>query len=71
MNTMAALVFFLQQNGLTEDEFRKLHQELAAGKKTACGIPWEFTIREGRERALKEGKPLFIYALGGDFLGNG
>lgn len=56
---------------LSIEEFRKLHRELAASTKTACGIPWELTIREGRERALKEGKPLFIYALGGEFFGNG
>lgn len=71
MRILAALVLVLQQGGLTEEEFRKIHEEFHSSKRNAWrSIPWQISISKARELALKEDKPLYIFAPVGNILGS-
>jgi hypothetical protein len=55
--------------GLTDIEFKQLHQELMHGPGTLwLSIPWKTSIREGRELAVKEKKPILYWAVQGHVL---
>ena len=55
--------------GLTDAEFKQLHDELMHGPGTQwLSIPWNTSIREGRELAVKEKKPSLYWAVQGHVL---
>ena len=55
--------------GLTDTEFKQLHDELMHGPGTQwLSIPWKTSIREGRELAVKEKKPILYWAVQGHVL---
>ena len=68
-NFFAALAL---QDGLSIAEFETLHRELRPPKDELWRtIPWQVSIVEGRERAVKEGKPIFVWVASGEPLGCG
>ena len=52
---------------LSADQFNKLHKLIKphAGESRWMEIDWHPTVWEGRQKAAKEGKPLFIWAGSG------
>jgi hypothetical protein len=58
--------------GLSVAQFEKLHRELRPPKDELWrSIPWQVSILEGRERAAREKKPLFVWVASGEPLGCG
>jgi len=47
------------------DHLRKLIRP-QAGEAAWESIPWTFCLLEARKRAAAEGKPLFVWTVGGD-----
>jgi hypothetical protein len=57
---------------LTAVEFERLHRELQPpGDELWRSIPWHVSLLEGRQRAAKERKPLFVWVASGEPLGCG
>lgn len=57
---------------MTLADFKRLHQELQPPKDELWRtIPWQVSILEGRERAAKEMKPIFVWVASGEPLGCG
>ncbi len=57
---------FLLPDGLTVEEFEKLHRQLQPPKDEAWrSIPWRVSLLEARDQAAREQKPLFIWAMDG------
>jgi hypothetical protein len=52
---------------LSDDQFDKLHRLIKpnAGESRWMEIDWHPSVWEGRQKAAKEGKPLFIWAGSG------
>lgn len=68
MNVVAALVVLLQQ-GLSGEEFQKLHKDLAMPREAWLTIPWKVSVQEAREQAFREKKPIFLWSEAGNPLG--
>ena len=55
---------------LTEEEFTRLHKELRPAKdEPYLSIPWKTSLLEAQRVAIKEKKPIFIWAMDGHPLG--
>ncbi len=66
------LALVLLPDGLTVEEFQKLHRELQPSKDEAWrSVPWKIDLLEVRAQAAKEGKPIFIWSMDGNPLGCG
>jgi hypothetical protein len=52
---------------LSADQFDKLHRLIKpqAGESRWMEIDWHPSVWEGRQKAAKEGKPLFLWAASG------
>ncbi|MEC9093837.1 MAG: hypothetical protein VX438_14090 [Planctomycetota bacterium] len=62
--------FGLTKEDLSEDRFRQLHQQLQpAADELWRTIPWKTSLLESQQLAIKEGKPIFIWAMDGHPLG--
>ncbi len=58
--------------GLTPAEFEKLHKELQPPKDELWrSIPWQVSIVEGQQAAVKVKKPIFVWVASGEPLGCG
>jgi hypothetical protein len=67
---LAAL--FLLPDGLTVQEFEKLHRELQPPKDEAwLSIPWKTSLLEARDLAAEQKKPILIWSMDGHPLGCG
>lgn len=67
---LAALV--LLPDGLTVQEFEKLHRELQPPKNEAwLSIPWKTSLLEARDLAAEQKKPILIWSMDGHPLGCG
>ena len=67
---LAALV--LIPDGLTVQEFEKLHKELQPPKDELwLSIPWKTSLLEARELAAAQKKPILIWSMDGHPLGCG
>jgi hypothetical protein len=65
----AALLLSLGQ-AFTDEEFQRLHARLAPSRGEAWrSIPWTTSLSEAREKAAREKKPLFLWAMNGSPLG--
>jgi hypothetical protein len=42
----------------------------AAGEAAWDSIPWEFNVQEARKEAAAKGKPIFVWSMSGEPLGN-
>ena len=50
------------ESGLTVTEFEQLHQKLTEmSTEKVWSIPWQLSVREARELAAKESKPVFLW----------
>jgi hypothetical protein len=54
---------------LTPDQFTHLHRTLQPGEEAWTTIPWQSSLIPAQQLALKEGKPLFIWAMDGHPMG--
>jgi len=67
---LAAL--FLLPDGLTVQEFEKLHRELQPPKDEAwLSIPWKTSLLEARDLAAEQKKLILIWSMDGHPLGCG
>ena len=70
-----SLVFLLGSGlfageGLSEDDFRRLHKKLQSSKKDPWRtIPWKISLLDAQRAAVSEKKPIFIWAMDGHPLG--
>ena len=66
----AFLLGLLLQDGLSVDDFRKLHRDLQPPTGEAWRtIPWKLTLLNARDQAARESKPVFLWAMDGHPLG--
>ncbi|MDB4773022.1 hypothetical protein OAG20_03185 [Verrucomicrobiales bacterium] len=54
---------------LTTKTFASWHQTLRPSKEAWTTIPWQVSLVPAQQLALKEGKPLFVWAMDGHPLG--
>ena len=54
---------------LSWDEFKTLHSELKPKDEVWKSIPWQLSLLEAQKLALKDEKPIFIWAMDGHALG--
>jgi hypothetical protein len=66
------VALLLLQEGLSRDEFAKLHPLCRPPKNEAWRtLPWSTSVLEARARALREKKPVYLWAAVGHPLGAG
>ena len=66
---MALLLF---QDGLTPQDFEKLHRELQPPKDEAwLSVPWKISLLEARDLAVAQKKPILIWSMDGNPLSAG
>lgn len=54
----------------TQEDFARLHQELRPAKdEPYLSIPWKLSLLDAQKAAIKEKKPIFIWAMDGHPLG--
>jgi hypothetical protein len=60
-----------QRPAMTQEEFERLHKMIKPqpGEWKFAEIPWAKTVREAREKSAAEGKPLLIWYMVGEPLG--
>jgi len=60
-------LILLTWSGLSDAEFKRLHQELHSGKPEAwLSVPWETSLGTACRRAAKEKKPLLLWSRMGN-----
>lgn len=60
------------QDGLTVEQFEKLHRELQPPKDEAwLSVPWKINLLEARDLAAAQKKPLMIWSMDGNPLAAG
>ena len=64
----SALALTQEAGPITPEEFTRLHAELMKREKWET-IPWRVNVFEARAAAVREKKPLFIWAMDGQTLG--
>ena len=55
--------------GLPEKEFTKLHAQLQPKDQTWKSIPWRTSLLDSQRAAVKQQKPILIWAMDGHPLG--
>ena len=58
-----------EASALDDAEFSRLHALLKPGEEAWRHLPWEPSILEARERAAREGKPIYMLVRSGHPLG--
>ncbi len=70
---MIWLVFFscwaASPQELSQDEFTRLHKELTPVAASWQTIPWQTSLVKAQNMAVRENKPIFIWAMDGHPLG--
>ncbi len=62
----------LFQDGLSREEFEKLHKELQPPPGEAwLSVPWKISLLEARDLAAREKKPILIWSMDGNPLAAG
>lgn len=60
------------QDGLSVEQFEKLHRELQPPKDEAwLSVPWKINLLEARDLAAAQKKPLMIWSMDGNPLAAG
>lgn len=54
---------------ISPEDFQRLHRELQPPAETWTTVPWQSSLIPAQQLALKEKKPLFIWAMDGHPLG--
>lgn len=54
---------------LPDAEFKRLHAELQLNDEPWLTIPWKISVLNAQRTAVKENKPIFIWAMDGHPLG--
>jgi hypothetical protein len=69
---LSVLFAALLQDGLTAEQFEKLHRELQPPKDEAwLSVPWKINLLEARDLAAVQKKPLMIWSMDGNPLAAG
>ena len=70
MRIAAVLALLALPGGLTDEDFRKIHEALRPSKDDAWRtIPWKISLAEAQALELKEHKPLFMWSMDGHPMG--
>ena len=65
-------LLLLLPDGLSVEDFEKLHRDLQAPKDEPwLTIPWKLSLLEARTLAAEQKKPIFIWSMDGNPLGCG
>ena len=56
-------------DGLSEQDFSRLHAELQPRNKTWKTIPWKTSLLDAQRLAVEQKKPILIWAMDGHPLG--
>ena len=64
-----AVILLLLPAGLSEAEFQRLRKELQLKSKPWATVPWQASVTEARELALKTKKPIFMMVDTGNPIG--
>lgn len=65
MVAIMGLVLLFQQ-GLSLEEFKKLHHEIRPPKDEIWrSVPWKLSLLEAQRQAATEQKPMFVWAMAG------
>ena len=68
----ALMVMGLGDDGLSEDRFRTLHEQLRPpAQEVWRSVPWKVSLVEAQNEAARLNKPLFIWSMDGNPLGCG
>ena len=68
----ALLGFLVLQDGLSAEQFGKLHRELQPPKDEAwMSVPWKIDLLEARDLAVVQKKPILIWSMDGNPLAAG
>ena len=59
----------LSKPELTTDTFASWHASLQPSEEAWTTIPWQVSLAPAQKLALKEGRPLFVWAMDGHPLG--
>ena len=62
LSAFLALPLFAE---ITPKQFKELHQSIQPGKEAWTTIPWQSSLVPAQRLALKQNKPLFIWAMDG------
>ncbi|MDA7881746.1 hypothetical protein N9A94_05520 [Akkermansiaceae bacterium] len=54
---------------ITPEQFKSLHKSIQPSKEAWTTIPWQSSLIPAQRLALKENKPLFIWAMDGHPMG--
>ena len=49
---------------ISPEQFKQLHKSIQPAKSAWTTIPWQSSLIPAKHLALKENKPLFIWAMG-------
>jgi len=70
MIPMLSSVILAVSSALTTAEFESLHQKLQpSGEEVWRSIPWKISLLDAQAAAVREKKPIFIWAMDGHPLG--
>lgn len=70
MKLVAAALFLLVQDALSDAQVRELHAKVVpAAEDKWQTIPWKTDLLDARALAAKEGKPVFLWSMNGHPLG--
>lgn len=68
----ALLSLLVLQEGLSNEQFEKLHRELQPPKDEAwLSVPWKISLLEARDLAAAQKKPILIWSMDGNPLAAG
>lgn len=67
MSFLACLIS--TNDGISNKEYQKLHAELVSKPETWRTIPWQTTMIEAQNIALRENKLIFVWSMDGHPLG--
>ena len=71
---LTALLFLLacRPDGLSAEEFKKIHEQLKPpANEPWRSIPWKVSLVEAQNQSVKDQKPIFIWSMDGNPLGCG
>lgn len=72
MLVTAMIAAVLGGDGLPEERFRTLHEQLRPpAQEVWRSIPWKVSLVEAQNEAARAKKPLFIWSMDGNPLGCG
>lgn len=69
MRTLTAAFLLAAAGGLSDEDYRKLQPDLRLKSKGWASLPWQATVTQARQTALREKKPIFMMVDTGNPIG--